>query len=305
MDIYTLTLNPAYDLHAACPDFAACRENFTSVDRRDAGGKGINLSRALQIAGIRHTALVVIGKENCSEFKEELARFGLCAAYLETEGRIRENLTIHHGDAETRISFSGFSGDDMLLERVCSKIHVSENTAITFTGSIPDGITKDAAKGFLIKLKNSGAKIVLDCRSFDLQDIIEIAPWLIKPNQQELSAWVGQDVASVEDAAAWGEKIHSSGVENVMVTMGSQGAVLACERTLRSIAPPVSAVSTIGAGDSCIAGFLAAAAEGLGPESCLRQAVAFGTAACLTEGTRPPRIEDILYLTPQISIVEM
>ena len=108
MKIYTLTLTPAYDVHASADSFSVCRENFATIIDRDAGGKGVNVSRALCAVGVNNTAVVVIGKDNGSDYKASLAQFGLNALYLEKDGRIRENLTLHHGSGETRISFSGF-----------------------------------------------------------------------------------------------------------------------------------------------------------------------------------------------------
>ena len=304
MKIYTLTLNPAYDVHASAESFSACRENFAAITNRDAGGKGVNISRALCAAGVDNTAVVVVGKENGGEFKQALAQFGLDAVYLEKDGRIRENLTLHHGSEETRISFSGFCVDDTLLTEVADLIQMDAQTYVTFTGSIPGGISKASAKAFLIGLKAKGAKLVVDCRSFDLQDICDIAPWLVKPNQQEVSQWFGASVETIEQAAAYAQKLHAMGVTNAMVSMGEQGAVLYSDGLYVATAPAIKAVSTIGAGDSSIAGFLYTASRGQGSGECLRSAVAFGSAACLTEGTQPPQTCDIEKLLINIEVTE-
>ena len=89
MKIYTITLNPAYDIHACTDHFAPFHENLARVTSRQAGGKGVNLSRALQSGGTENTALIVLGKDNCAEFKEELALAGLRTVFLEKPGRIR------------------------------------------------------------------------------------------------------------------------------------------------------------------------------------------------------------------------
>ena len=73
MNIYTITLNPAYDLHASAPDLEIGHENLAHITSRDAGGKGINLSRALTCNGVENTAIVVLGKENSTDFKNALA----------------------------------------------------------------------------------------------------------------------------------------------------------------------------------------------------------------------------------------
>ena len=303
MNIYTLTLNPAFDVHAHSAHLALHSENFADISYRDAGGKGINISRALCNAGIKNTAIALIGKENGNEFKKSLQSFGLDACYIEVEGRIRENITLHHDDAETRISFPGFAVTEEVLAQIEAMIQPDEDTVVTFTGSLPVGISLDSAKSFLHRLKERGAKIVLDCRSFSVEDVIQIKPWLVKPNQLEVSNWFGVTVENVKQAKALSVLLNQMGVENAMISLGDKGAVLASDQVYHAVAPKISAVSTVGAGDSALAGFLAASAEGCDKEACLIRAVAFGTAACLSEGNQPPHMEDVAALLSEISIV--
>ena len=305
MKIYTITLNPAYDVHVQCPEFQLIRENFASVICRDAGGKGINVSRALHVANVPYTAVVVTGNENCAEYKQQLKRFDLNAVYIETKGRIRENITVHHGNDETRISFSGAKADGGLLDAVAEKIGSAEDVFLVFTGSLPYGISKETAKRFLLDMKKRGAKILLDCRSFDLEDIQQIAPWLVKPNGQEASAWFQQEVSSVETAVICAGKLHEMGVENAVVSLGGAGAVLYDGRAYYALAPTIKAVSSIGAGDSSIAGFLTAFMNGRTAGECLATAVAFGSAACMEEGTQPPRMETVARLLSSITVREV
>ena len=293
MKIYTLTLNPAFDVYADADTLSVSRENFAELVRRDAGGKGVNISRALSAWGTENTAVVVLGKENGISYQSSLAQYGLNAVYLEREGSIRENLTIRHEGTETRISFSGFRVDETVLQDVLKLIDIEEETIVTFTGSIPLGLDKTAVISFLRSLKEKGVKLVIDCRSFTLEDISVLKPWLVKPNLQELAAWFDCEVSSVAKVKECAVKLRAMGVENAMISMGAQGAVLACDEIYAGIPPKIKPVSTIGAGDSSIAGFISAAADGLSAADRLRRAVAFGTAACMTEGTQPPRKEDI------------
>ena len=293
--IYTLTLNPAYDVHASCAHFEACHENLAEVRSREAGGKGVNISRALCSGGVRNTAVVVLGRENGAEFKRALGDAGMETILLEKEGRIRENLTLHcAGAPETRISFAGFAVDDGILDEVMARLSMDGETVVTFTGRVPSGVSMEKVKAFLNRLRGMGAKIVLDSKSFSLTDMIEVQPWLIKPNQEEISAYFGCEVESIAQAMEGAQAFAAHGVANVMVSLGEQGALLLSGGRRYIARPPVvQAVSTIGAGDSAIAGFLAAALNGADAQERLRMAVAYGTAACLTEGSRPPRREDI------------
>lgn len=307
MKIYTITLNPAYDVHAYAEHFAPFHENLAAVTSREAGGKGVNLSRALQNGGTENTAVVVLGKDNCSEFKEELAAAGLQTILLEKPGRIRENLTLHCADApETRISFSGFPADDSLLDEVSALLDVDTDTVITFTGRVASGMSMDRVKAFLKALQAKGAKIVLDSKSFSIEDIYDVRPWLIKPNQEEISEYLGCQINTIAEAMEKAQVFASHGVTNVMVSLGEQGALLLRSGSCYIATPPaVNAISTIGAGDSSLAGFIAAAKKGEAPAACLQNAVTYGTAACLTEGSLPPTAADIAAIYPQVQLKQL
>lgn len=307
MRIYTITLNPAYDVHASMEKFAPCHENLAHITSRQAGGKGVNISRALCSNGVENTAVVVLGKDNSADFIAELQQLGMDTLFLEKEGRIRENLTLHCTDQpETRISFSGFSVDDGILQEVAALLEVDGETIITFTGRVASGMSMEKVTAFLLALKAKGAKIVLDSKSFTKEDVFAVQPWLIKPNEEEIADYVGCTVNTVAEAAQKAKIFAQKGIDNVMVSMGKQGAVLLCEGKTYGAKPPfVTAVSTIGAGDSAIAGFLAAAKAGQSAENCLRLAVAYGTAACLTEGTLPPGKGDICRILAQTEVYSL
>ena len=295
MKIYTLTLNPAYDIHAWTEEFLPRHENLAHITSREAGGKGVNISRALTACGTPNTALIVLGRDNGEEFKESLAQFGVTCRYFEKNGRIRENLTLHcQKTGETRISFSGFSVDETILTEVEDAIEADENTFVTYTGRTPVGIPAEAVKAFLRRLQNRGAKLVIDSKSFALEDLFKLKPWLIKPNQEEIAEYFGCEIRTLEEAGEKAKLLYEKGIANAMISLGSAGALLACGEGVFAVnAPKINPVSTIGAGDSSIAGFLAASAKGADPLECLKTAVAYGSAACLTEGTQPPAKESI------------
>lgn len=158
MRIYTITLNPAYDIHAKAAKLELLHENLAHVISREAGGKGINISRALTVNNVSNTAIAVLGKENAADFKNALSAWGMNCILFEKEGRIRENLTLHAKDGETRISFAGFSLDGSILDEILRAIDIDENTIVTFTGRVPDGIDMGDVKKFLSVLRRGGSK---------------------------------------------------------------------------------------------------------------------------------------------------
>lgn len=306
MKIITITLSPALDIHCHADSFTAERENFAEITSRDAGGKGVNISRALLSHGIESTAIVAVGEENGDGFLASLVTDLIDCEAIWTKGLIRENITVHTEAAkETRLSFNGFNGDRKLLEDVegCVNGLAENGDAVALVGSIPKGISIDDVKAFVLRMKAIGLRVVIDSRSFTPADVAECSPFLIKPNEEEIIAYAGKEITDIGDAAQAAKEIALRGIENVMISLGARGAVLACgDGIFFAEAPKIKATSTIGAGDSSIAGFLAAFKDGKSADECLKSAVAFGSAACMTEGTKPPRDEDIKHLFDKIHI---
>ena len=293
MKIVTLTMNPAFDVHCSAESFSAGRENIASVSSRTAGGKGVNISKALLSAGVDNTALIVTGAENADEFLADVRRCGVRVSEIRTEGRIRENITLHvPGEKETRLSFKGFPCTDRNAETVQKSLMslLAEGDILTVTGRVPDGVSVSAVKRMILALREKGIKTVIDSRSFSLADILECRPFLIKPNEEELPLYIDETKDSLINGLCG---LYEKGVENVMVSLGEKGGILVCRKgAFEAVPPKICVQSTVGAGDSMIAGFLAAYTAGEEPERCLVKGVAFGTAACITEGTAAPDAEE-------------
>lgn len=306
MKIITLTLNPAFDMHCYVERFRPFHENIADIASFEAGGKGVNISRALTYNGVENLAVIVVGDENSAEFVKMLDKDNIQPLIVKTTGRIRENVTLHSGDGadETRISFHGFTCEKSVLKDVEEKVgEVNADTIITFTGSIPKGVSVEDVKAFLAKFKEKGAKIVIDSRSFSLSDLTAFKPWFIKPNKDEAEQYLGCEIHTDLDGAQAAKRFYALGIENVVLSLGKDGAVLASKEGVFIAKPPVvDAISTIGAGDSMIAGFVGAYASGAEKTNCLKRAVAYGTAACLQSGTRPPQKEDIREITERLFV---
>ncbi len=298
--IITVTLNPAFDLHYYMESFEAKRENYVQGVVCDVGGKGINISRALHVNGAESLALVILGRENGAAFAAQLDRDGVCYRAVEIDGRIRENITLHpQNDRETRISLDTFAVNEacvMQMEQALLQ-SVSEGDLVAFAGRLPKGLSKERAIELLLRLKEKGARLVVDSNSLTPKDLQAIKPWIIKPNEQEIEAFLGHGVKDATEAAEAARELVLRGVaEEVMISLGGDGAAWSdgSERIILSVPRLAHPVSTIGAGDSTLAGLLAATAQGKTKEEALCQAVAFGTAACMTEGTKPPLPEDVV-----------
>ena len=307
-EIRTITLNPSFDLHYTVPDFEAGKENLVTAVEIEAGGKGINTSRALSANGVKNLAYLVVGTENGASFVAQLKRDGMTCRVFETEGRIRENLTVHpdHGK-ETRISLNTFRVPEQVFNTFAAELFAEDlqNLLISFSGRIPMGLEKNRVIEMLKKLIAGGAKVVVDSSSFTPDDLREIHPWFIKPNEQEIEGFSESVPKSTKEAATVAKKLVQNGIsETVMISLGGDGAAWSDGKDCYVLHVPKieHPVSTIGAGDSTIAGLLAGTAEELPIGQVLSLGVAYGTAACMTPGTQPPRPEDLQMVLSRIRI---
>ncbi len=291
MKVITITLNPAFDLHCNSKKFEMHRENLLDITKVDAGGKGINISRTLTALGVSNKAFVVLGSVNKSEFLDKLKSYNINIETVETPGKIRENITVHENGKETRLSFKGFEADDSIIDKLEEKVikEIDKESIVTFTGSIPKGITKKRIIDFLLRIKEKESKLVVDSKSISYDELLTLKPWLIKPNEEEITSLTKRQVKTVQEAILESKRLFEYGIENPIITFGEKGCVFATNDGIYVIKPPkTDVVSTIGAGDSFIAGFISAIVNGNNKTDAVKYAVASGTASCFKEGTTPP-----------------
>lgn len=305
MNIITITLNPAVDLHYSVEKLTPLGYNEAKFIRRDSGGKGVNLSRALLSGGICSTCYIALGSVGAEEFVSPLREFGLEPILTLLDGRARENINLMQGGGETVIATVGPTLGEAELENMEEKLapYINSETVIAFAGSISGGTDKYAVLRRLMKFRSLGARVVFDSKSFELSDIIPLSPYLIKPNEDEAESLTGIEVKDVASAARAAVAIRDMGIGAVLLSMGAGGAVLAsADGVFAANAPTIIPRSTVGAGDSTLAGFLAAKSRALSDAEALRIAIAFGSAACLEEGSLPPRRDVIEKLLCEIEV---
>ncbi len=302
MQIFTLTLNPAFDIHYELDTLTLGAEQYARTVLREAGGKGINTARALTVNDIENIAFAVLGADNGVAFEALLKQDGMICRTVTVPGAIRENLTLHpHGQPETRISLNHFTVTPAVLDDLYAQLtEVGERgDLLSFAGRIPQGLTTENVCTFLCRLRQYGFRLIVDCNSLTIRELMQIRPWLIKPNTAELRTLCH----TADPLAAARTLIRLDAAEQVLATLGEDGALFCTEsRTQRIAVPPLTdPLSTIGAGDSTVAGFMAAVARNLPQSAWPVYAAAWGTAACMTPGTRPPRAADIAAVLPQIT----
>jgi 1-phosphofructokinase len=315
--IVTLTANPSLDRTVALPSPLLRGEvqRATSVSQ-ESGGKGVNVSRALVASGLETVAVLPGGDSD--PVLAGLRDSGVPFAALAIHEPLRTNVALTEPDGvTTKINEPGpvLSEDQqealigLLLER-------SRGASwVVLAGSLPPGVPADFYATVTRRLRSNndgnGAhqaapRIAVDSSGAPLAAALSGdaagMPDLLKPNAEELAelaAAAGFATASTADeleadpeaAAAAAAAVVRSGVGAVLATLGSKGAVLVTsDGAWLATHPPVRAVSTVGAGDSSLAGYLLASSQGAAPADCLRQAVAHGAAAASLPGSTVPAV---------------
>lgn len=296
--VFTLTLNPAFDIYYKAEYLLLGEEIRVQKIGRHLGGKGINVSAALSALGVKNRAFALIGEDSREEILSLAEKKGVNLSFACVKGKVRENITvIEKSGRETRMSTDSFEFDKTAFKNLETGIlsDINAGDIFVFSGSIPPGEGKRFVISLLFEIKKKDAKIVLDSKSFGADDIKEIRPWLIKPNRDEAYTLLGNT-----DVCAAAECLREMGCENVLISLGGNGAYFYGKEKFFVSAEKITPKSTVGAGDSMTAGFIYGFEKKFNERDLVRMAVATGSAACLKPGTEPPSKNDVENLINKI-----
>ncbi|MCT2264860.1 1-phosphofructokinase family hexose kinase [Dietzia cinnamea] len=302
--IVTLTMNPSVDRTAQLPAplVVGGVNRIASVDDSP-GGKGVNVARVVAAGGVE--ARAVFPAPPGDPFVTMCAASGVATSVVPATGGVRVNLTLADPDGTTtKINAPGPELDPATLERVRSTVADLARDAqwVVLCGSVPRGVEADIYADLVTALRPVGARLAVDTSDAPLAALAarlpDAAPDLVKPNGEELGQLAGVDGAELERRAARGDTapvvaaaraLRDRGVGAVLVTLGGAGAVLVDDdETWFANTPAVQVRSTVGAGDSALAGYLLAGARGLPPRDRLAWAVCHGSVAASLPGTGLP-----------------
>jgi 1-phosphofructokinase len=298
--ILTLTPNPSFDRTVALDGELDRGQVHRVVSvTSQAGGKGVNISRAAVSADIPSIAVVPALKDD--PFVLELLGAGIDCRPVRPAGDVRVNLTITEPDGTTtKLNSPGahVSADDLarLAEAILARAAGSDWTVLA--GSLPAGAPPGFYADLVRRLRAVGGRVAVDTSDAPLQALVAAlpgaAPDLMKPNGEELASFAGDDPDLLEaDPAATAKaarQLVERGVGAVLATLGGNGAVLVtAEGAWHATPPPTTVVSTVGAGDSSLFGYLLGDIRGLPAPERLALAVAYGSAAAGLPGTTIPQ----------------
>ncbi|MCY1215972.1 Tagatose-6-phosphate kinase [compost metagenome] len=315
--IVTLTANPSLDRTVALPSPLLRGEVQRAISvSQESGGKGVNVSRALVASGLETVAVLPGGDSD--PVLAGLRDSGVPFAALAIHEPLRTNVALTEPDGvTTKINEPGPVLSEEQQEALIGLLLERSRGAswVVLAGSLPPGVPADFYATVTRRLRSTHAgngtpqstpRIAVDSSGAPLAAALSGGasgmPDLLKPNAEELAelaAAAGFATASTADeleadpeaAAAAAAAVVRSGVGAVLATLGSKGAVLVtADGAWLATHPPVKAVSTVGAGDSSLAGYLLASSLGAAPADCLRQAVAHGAAAASLPGSTVPAV---------------
>ncbi len=258
--VYTLTLNPALDYSMVAENIKVGITNRSESEEISFGGKGINVSYVLSQLGIKNTALGFIAGFTGDFLEKELEKSGINTDFIRLKkGFTRINVKLK-GKAETEINAKGPDITDSEIEKLFEKLtKIKPGDTLVLSGSVPKSLPDSIYEQIILKLSDKKIRLVVDATGKLLLNTLKFNPFLIKPNIFELEEIFGKKISTDRDIEESAFKLKSMGAVNVIVSLGSKGALLVDESSdiHRQSAFPVNAVNTVGAGDSMVAGFLA------------------------------------------------
>ena len=305
--IYTVTLNPALDKTVEIPGMALDTVNRITSMRTDPGGKGINVSKVIAKLGGESCAVGILGGESGRTLLAALEREGLRTHFRFVEGQTRTNLKIIDRALHTNtdINEPGLTVSPADLDALLRDLlgMVREGDIVVLAGSLPQGAPQDTYRVWTAACREKGARVCLDADGVLLAEGLKAAPYLIKPNEDELSRLVGHRLTDTDELIAEGRRLLKGGVTRVVISLGERGALyMRGNEVLYAEGLSVPVGSTVGAGDSVVAALAYADSLGMSDEDAVRLSTATGAANVMCSGTQPAEWEAVEKLLPQVKI---
>ena len=308
--IATVTLNPCLDEHIIVHELVVEETNRWTKLHRYAGGKGIDVSRAIQEMGGRTTAYGFIGGPEGRAVEILLDEEGVPFSFTPIEQETRTNFIITDTRTahQTRIDAPGPRISKKELERFTRKMRqiYPRPDLMVIGGSLPRGIPVSIYHQIITEARGFEVRCILDTEGQWLEEGIKAKPFLIKPNVYEAEALLKVELTTEESIIKAALDLAEMDIEVVVISRGKEGIIAATrEKIVKAVPPPVKVRSAVGAGDCAIAGLALKLAEEEPLIEACRLAVAMGSAAVLTPGTELCHRADVEKLLPQIKVWEM
>lgn len=284
--VYTLTLNPSLDYVMTVKNLSHGNVNRSTAEKLYYGGKGINVSAVLKRLGVESTALGFVGGMTGEILCKIMRRDGICNDFISlSSGNTRINVKLKY-DNETEINAIGPQTSDEELNQLFEKLEqIKSGDTLVLAGSVPQSLPDDIYAQILARLSGKDICFAVDTTGNQLVSSLKYKPFLIKPNKLELSEIFGKELTNTDEIIKYGKELQSMGAQNVMISCGGDGAVLIAQNdevyTAKALKGNV--ISTVGCGDSMVAGFIAGMIRGYSLLKSFQLSVACASATAFSE----------------------
>lgn len=258
LKIVTVTLNPALDLTGSLSQLKLGNVNLIDKSALSTGGKGINVAKVLADLGAEVTVTGFIGSDNQAPFVQLFNSNNITDKFVRVSGSTRTNVKLVEQSGQVSdINFPGIKiakNEIKQFQQILFSLAESHDIFVV-AGSLPQGVSTTQLKNWIQQLQQKGKKVFFDSSNQALIEGIQAVPYLIKPNDHELNTIAGKKLITTEAITQTAEKLYTQGCSNVVVSLGDKG-VLWLDQTgwIKSIPQKVNVVSTVGAGDTLVAG---------------------------------------------------
>ena len=296
--IFTVTFNPSLDYIVRVDEMRLGTINRTNYEQLLPGGKGINVSIVLGNLGHPSRALGFSAGVTGVALEKLLADTGVDADLVHVKaGFTRINAKVKAVE-ETEFNGQGPRIAPEDVDALFSKLDVlGQDDTLVISGSVPNTLPSDMYEQVMERLAGRGVRIVVDAERDLLTRVLPYRPFLVKPNNHELGDIFGVTLKTRDEVVPYARRMQEMGAQNVLVSMAGEGGVLVAAdgQVYQSPAAKGTVVNSVGAGDSCVAGFLAGLMETGSYQTAFRMGLAAGSASAFSDhlATRP-EVEDLM-----------
>ena len=295
-DIVTLTVNPALDKSAHFKGLVPEQKIRCDAPKFDAGGGGINASKAIARLEGESFCVFTSGGPIGSMLEDLVKKESIAFQSIKTANWTRESFVAVDDNTNSQYRF-GFPGSEISEQEKNNIFHTIQEFKPKFlvlSGSLNEGLPMDFYQQIADLAKKSGSKVIVDTSGEALKKVLETGVYLIKPNVGELAKLIGVERLEMDEVVHAAQKLIEKGsAEIVVVSLGPQGAVLVTATQTEFVpAPNVVKKSTVGAGDSMVGAMVWALSQNKSLKEVVQWGVACGSAATMNEGTQLFKLDD-------------
>lgn len=286
--VVTITLNPALDLTGHLDSLNVGSVSLVDDADMHAAGKGVNVAKVLSDLGAEVTVTGFLGQDNVEPFAQFFKEMGANDAFIRVPGATRINVKLVDKDGEVSdINFPGVSVSEAEIaafEQTLYKL-AEDHDFFVMAGSLPKGVSPEQCAAWIEALHQKGKKVLFDSSRAALEAGLDAHPWLIKPNDEELGHFVGRELNDIEACQQAAAELAVKDIDNIVVSMGANGVMwLNDNQWLHAQPPRMQVVSTVGAGDTLVAGLCWGHMQDMPKEELLTFATALSALAVTQVG---------------------